>query len=52
MLMNSHHENGTSEQMKILNTYFALNFFFYKFIYFILFIYGCTGSLLLRAGFL
>ena len=26
MLMNSHHENVTSEQMKILNTYFVLNF--------------------------
>lgn len=26
MLMKSHHENVTSEQMKILNTYFVLNF--------------------------
>ena len=27
-------------------------FFLYKFIYFILFIFGCVGSSLLRAGFL
>lgn len=26
MLMNSHHENVTSEQMKSLNTYFVLLF--------------------------